>query len=355
MPAFTAVGVGILGAGRPNVATSNQVPACQQSQAVRLVALCDRLEGVHDIARSHGVRAYTDYRQMLADPEVEMVQVATPDGCHVEHAEQALAAGRHVLLQKPPAVDRAGLARLRRAAAASSARLKVLLNTRETRLCRTLRALLDAGCIGRLVQVRIASRGHRFPIGDPQSPYLRAALGGVWIHNGLHWLDEACFYAQALPRAVHVVSTRNEQGPAETGGEGPNYWCGVFELGAAVTFTLEVNTMLRREGLPSGMQRHLVGTTGELRQAYGDSDLRLFRAGQELPERPTLLDAELSPAADAVGSFQRAIDEFAAEVRDGRERAPSIAAALHCMDALIAGADAAARRCRVPVMSDAGG
>jgi len=189
---------------------------------VRLVALCDRLAGVHDSARQHGLRAYTDYAEMLADTAVEMVQVATPDWCHVDHAEQALAAGRHVLLQKPPCTDGEGLERLRIAARDSRARLKVLLNTRQTRLCRTLKALLDAGTIGRLVQVRIASRGHRFPIADLSSPYLSAALGGVWVHNGLHWLDEACFYADALPTAVQVVATRNGHGPPEVLGEGRN-------------------------------------------------------------------------------------------------------------------------------------
>ena len=335
------VGVGILGAGRPNVATSNQIPACLHSRAVRLVALCDRLEGVHEVARAHGVRAYTDYAALLADPEIEMVQVATPDWCHVEHAEMALAAGKHVLLQKPPCVDREGLRRLRAAQSTSRARLKVLLNTRQTRLCRTVHALLGEGLIGGLVHVRLASRGHRFPIADLASPYLRAELGGVWIHNGLHWLDEACYYSGALPVAVQVVATRHDHGPAEILGEGPNYWCGSFDLGAGTTFTLEYNTMLLRAGLPAGMQRVLIGTEGELRQDYGQTDLTLFRRGKDAPEGRSVLDPHLTPAEDSIESFRRAIDAFAAEIRDGQEREPTTAGALQCMEALIAGAESA--------------
>lgn len=342
------VGVGILGAGRPNIATSNQVPACQRCANVRLVALCDRLEGVHDVARGCGARAYTDYDRLLADPEVEMVQVSTPDWCHVEHTERALAAGRHVLLQKPPCVDRDGLRRLR-AAAAGPARLKVLLNTRQTRVCRTLEALVAGGRIGRLVQVRISYRGHRFPIADPESPYLKASMGGVWLHNGLHWLDEACLYAKALPCTAALITTRNDQGPPTLLGEGPNYWCGIFEMGSAVTFTLEYNTMLLRDGLPGGVQRVLIGTEGELRQSYGDPGLTLFRAGQDAPERCPLLDEHLTPVEDIHDSFARAIGAFAAEIRDGQEREPVTAAALHCMEALMAGAETADRTvARVP-------
>lgn len=343
MAAAQPVGVGILGAGRPNIATSNQIPACQRCANVRLVALCDRLDGVHDTARACGARAYTDYDRMLADPEVEMVQVSTPDWCHVEHTERALAAGRHVLLQKPPCVDRDGLRRLRAAAAAGRARLKVLLNTRQTRLCRSVHALVAAGRIGRLVQVRISYRGHRFPIPDPESPYLKAALGGVWLHNGLHWLDEACLYAAAPPRSVYVVTTRNEHGAPAMLGEGPNYWCGMFDMGSDVTFTFEYNTMLMGDGLPGGVQRVLIGTEGELRQNYGDAHLTLFRRGLDTPEDCPLLDEGLTPADDVQDSFARAIGAFAAEIRDGKEREPRTAVALHCMGALIAGAESANR------------
>ena len=282
-----------------------------------------------------------------------MVQVATPDWCHVEHCEQALAAGRHVLVQKPPCIDRAGLERLWSLSHRAGPRLKVLLNTRQTRLCRTLKALLDAGAIGRLVQVRIASRGRRFPIPDISSPYLTAALGGVWIHNGLHWLDEACFYAEALPTAVHVVATRNDNGPPQVLGEGPNYWCGRFELGADTSFTLDVNTMLMRDGLPGGMQRVLIGTEGELRQLYGESGLVLHRRGLTQPERPPLLDPDLTPAEDTLESFRRAIDAFADEIRTELEQPPTRHATLHCMDALLRGAESA-QSCRRLTVAAAG-
>jgi predicted dehydrogenase len=74
---------GILGAGQANIATNNQLPATLAAENIELVALCDINPAVNDYARQHGVKAYTDYGAMLADPEIEMIQIATPDWLHL--------------------------------------------------------------------------------------------------------------------------------------------------------------------------------------------------------------------------------------------------------------------------------
>lgn len=335
---FQPVRVAIVGAGRPNIATSCHIPACRSSSLVDIVALCDRLDGVRDYAAECGADAYTDYEAMLARDDIEMVQVTTPDWCHCTHAELALAAGKHVLLQKPPCVSLDELTRLRHAAANSACLLKVSLNNRERCLCRSLKHHLDAGVIGQLRHVRISSRGRRYPIRNPSSPYLTSALGGVWMHNGLHWLDEAFFYAGARPRSVQVLSARNSDGAPEVLGDGPNYWCGMFELGASVTFCLEYNTMLTHDGLPGGMQRSLIGTEGELRQCYGDESIMASRNDEAQPIQLPLLAEDVSSADDAVESFRRLIDDFAAQIRDGSEREPHVSDSLALMAALLRGA-----------------
>ncbi|NOY82375.1 MAG: Gfo/Idh/MocA family oxidoreductase [Kiritimatiellaeota bacterium] len=341
------VGVGILGAGRPNVATSNHIPACLRSRKVALVALCDRLGGVRDYARQCGATAYTDYAAMLADPRVQMVQIATPDWLHCEHAEQALAAGKHVLLQKPPGISPAELKRLRQAAAAAPGRLKVALNNRQTRTCRTFRKLIDEGAVGRVRNVRIVYRGKRFPVADPDSPYLKNALGGVWIHNGLHWLDEAFVYCGVRPVAVQAFTARNPEGAAMVLGEGPNYWCACFEMGPDITFHFEYNTMLTGDGLPGGMLRWVIGDEGEIRQEFGSSEIALFRQGAPGPEKVPVAAPRPSAADDAVESFRRVIDTFADEIIRDREASPTLDESLSLMRALFAGAESARKRQRI--------
>ena len=99
-PEFKAVGIAVVGAGYwgPNL-----VRNALQSPATRLTSVCDS-----DLARADrlassfsGVEATHDLRQLLDDPEVEAIAVATPPAMHLEVAMAAIEAGKHVLVEKP--------------------------------------------------------------------------------------------------------------------------------------------------------------------------------------------------------------------------------------------------------------
>ncbi len=329
---------GILGAGQPNIATTHQHPATLAAEQVSVAALCDLNPEVKDYAARYGLKAYMDYRQMLADPEIAMIQIATPDWLHCEQAEMALAADKHVLLQKPPCLNLNELQRLAEAVEGSSGSLKVLLNCRETRLCRTIKRYLRDGAIGQLREIMINYRGRRFPIDNPASRYLKAECGGVWLHNSLHWLDEAFFYSDGLPTSVQVFATENRNGEERFLGEGPNYWSAIFDMPENITFNFEYNTMLLQDGLPGGMKRVLIGTEGEIRQEYGNSIPTLYRSGKE-PEPLLLCDGELTPEQDVVQSFRMAIDAYGAQIIDGKEYAPRLGDSLALMNALLQGVE----------------
>ena len=327
---------GILGAGQPNIATNHQLPATLKSKLVEAVALCDLNFGVFEYAQKYRLKAYIDYSAMLADPEIEMIQIATPDWCHLRHAEMALQAGKHVLIQKPPCLNRDELLKLAAAAKQSAGSLKVLLNCRETRLCRSIKKYIDDGAIGQLREIIINYRGRRFPISDPQSRYLKAECGGVWLHNSMHWLDEAFLYSGSLPDTVQLFAAGNDCGEPRFLGEGPNYWSAIFPMKNNVTFNFEYNTMLLRDGLPGGMQRALIGTEGEIRQVYGSSELTLYRAGQP-PEPLKMVSIALSPEEDVIESFRLAIDAYAMQIINGVEQSPRINDSLALMNALLKG------------------
>ncbi|HCF87802.1 MAG TPA: oxidoreductase [Ktedonobacter sp.] len=97
--------VGILGCGP--ISQAAHFESCRKAHNAELYAICDQAEDlVSRMALIHEPRVtYLDYDQMLADPQVEAVIVAVADQFHVEAARKALAAGKHVLIEKPLGVS----------------------------------------------------------------------------------------------------------------------------------------------------------------------------------------------------------------------------------------------------------
>ena len=109
-------GVGVIGSG--NFARSVLLPALKKSKvAIRSIASAGGVSGLH-AAQSYGAaHATTDFRTILADDEVGSVFITTRHDMHVSMAVEALDAGKHVFVEKPMAIDDAGLATLREAKA----------------------------------------------------------------------------------------------------------------------------------------------------------------------------------------------------------------------------------------------
>ena len=93
--------IGVLGCGP--ISQYGHFEACRRARNARLYAICDVAEDLlNRMSEIHQpVRAYNDYDKMLADPEVEAVIIGIADQFHVEAALKAIAAGKHVLVEKP--------------------------------------------------------------------------------------------------------------------------------------------------------------------------------------------------------------------------------------------------------------
>jgi predicted dehydrogenase len=97
--------VGVLGCGP--IAQFAHFESCQKARNADLFAICDVASDLVDrMAAIYQPRQkYLDYHAMLADPEVDAVIIATSDTFHVEASRRALAAGKHVLCEKPIGVS----------------------------------------------------------------------------------------------------------------------------------------------------------------------------------------------------------------------------------------------------------
>ena len=188
------VGWGIIGCGAVTEVKSG--PAFQSVPGSKLVAVMRRSrELAADYARRHGVpRFYDDADELLADPEVDAVYIATPPGAHLEYALRACALRKPVYVEKPMARHHAECQRMVHTFAAAAVPLFVAYYRRALPRFRKARELIGQGALGRItgVGVHFAGPYHTSPRqGSPLPWRLRAEAsgGGLFLDLGCHTLD----------------------------------------------------------------------------------------------------------------------------------------------------------------------
>lgn len=162
------LGVGVLGAH--SWAESAHLPGYAASPAARLVAICDidrsRAEAM---AAKFGIpNVYSDHRDLLADPAVEMVDVCTPTATHLSLSLAVIAAGKHVLSEKPLAEDAADAFAAAAAAEARGVRTKLGFTFRYSPAMRRLRAWIADGTLGEIFHIHGFEQNSQFL--DPDAP-----------------------------------------------------------------------------------------------------------------------------------------------------------------------------------------
>ena len=103
--ATSKVRIGIIGSGA--IVLANHLPGFALCPEAQIVALCDNNPDVlANAARDTGIRAtFTDYHKLIAEGDVDAVLIATPNHLHGPIAHSAIAAGKHVLCEKPIALS----------------------------------------------------------------------------------------------------------------------------------------------------------------------------------------------------------------------------------------------------------
>lgn len=155
------LGIGLIGTGYMGkchaLAWNAVAPTFGDVPRPRLVHLGEANEA---LARSKAAelgfaRASGDWRAVIADPEVDVVSVTTPNQFHAEMAIAALGAGKHVWCEKPMATSEADAAAMLEAARASGKVAALGYNYIQNPAVRHLKALLEGGAIGAVNHVRV--------------------------------------------------------------------------------------------------------------------------------------------------------------------------------------------------------
>jgi predicted dehydrogenase len=211
------IGIGVIGYGFMGKVHSNawlKIPYSFAAPAAlpRLVAMCGRDQAkVLGTARRFGYAGfYADWRQMVSDPAIQVIDVCTPDDRHCAPSIAAAEAGKHVICEKPLAMTVKDARSMAEAAKKAGVKNMLCHNYRFLPAVRLARDLIDKGAIGTIRHFRaiyLQEPGH-----DPAAPledcwYAAGTKSGVLLGIGSHIIDMARFIAGEIVSVSGLLST----------------------------------------------------------------------------------------------------------------------------------------------------
>ncbi|MEI6534443.1 MAG: Gfo/Idh/MocA family oxidoreductase [Verrucomicrobiaceae bacterium] len=343
----TKLNVGVLGCGP--IAQAGHFESCTKASNARLYAICDVADDLRErMAHTHAPeKSYADYDEMLADPALDAVIIATSDAFHVSASIKALKAGKHVLCEKPVGVDLEEALALKRVVQESGKRFQVGHMKRYDAGLQEARRFIDEE-MGALVALKAwyCDSTHRYPMTDATQPLIvrsaqamkpkedpKADLTRYYmLAHGCHLVDTARYFAGEIV-AVNARLSRDK---------GMHCWFVDVEFASGALGHLDLTVAVRmdwHEGFQIyGQYGSIVGKTYNP-WYFKTSDVDIFRERDGVSYRPLGADGHF---------YRRQLEGFAdAIITDGPLTGADIADGVASVRAMLAIARSAAQASRV--------
>jgi predicted dehydrogenase len=273
----------------------------QASSKIRIVRGVARDPGKYaGYSAKYGIPVTASYEEVLADPQIDAVVLATPHSMHHAQVLQAARAGKHLYVEKPFTLTRASAEEAVAACRAAGVTLTIGFNRRHAPAFVEMQRRIRAGEIGEVLHVEGAfsgATGYGLKAGNWRSTRVEAPAGGMTA-RGIHVID-AMIQVAGLVREVYAHSDRRKL-PADIDMDDTTSMLLKFAGGATGSFsTVFVTGELWRV--------HVFGSKGWL-EMRGDADLTVMGL-EGKPERVALaaVDKEqltLEAFADGVAAKQ---------------------------------------------------
>lgn len=280
-------------------------------------------------------RVYGDYRELLADDEVDAVGVATAPDVRMPMVLDALKAGKHVLVQKPHGRNAADVEEINVAAASSGKRLVYSYFMRHEEENKRSRALIVDGRIGRpyhaRVQYHYRERGVDYePPAGREWLYRWGLKGGALGQHGSHYLDQA-WYLLGSPEPQWAFAISHRAFPTRLKVERHSEDYMSFLVGCAGGITIQMDTsavIATWADRAWDLRLRVLGTAGTV-----EVESTRLASGQTRSGTRRLLGAIYTEGDDFVeesaehgsGDFDGEIRDFAAAIRG--EQPPDVSPA----------------------------
>lgn len=321
MATIGLVGVGGYGA--------NILRAAIAADNVNLLAICDaNPETARKAAKQSGARLVLSLDEMLDDEAIEGVGLVVPNALHREMLEKAVAAGKHVYVEKPIANTVADGLRMVRAAKAAGRILMVGHNTRRAGGFRAAKRMLDSGEIGQLVAMEANfSHSGGFAVRPESWRFRRETCPAVpLIQLGVHCIDTMHYFAGSTRRvsSFHRATVMTEN-------DDTTVTLLEFESGVLASlqshYVVPGTNFVTLYGTEANLRVEWTRIDKTIRQPYGTTTIPVDGGDtqvEEMAEFARCIDTGATPETDGEGAILALVVVEAAILSSRRDRPVSI-------------------------------
>jgi predicted dehydrogenase len=236
----STVNIGIVGTRA--IAQVAHLPSFQKVRDARIVALCDTDEArVRQLASRFQVpKVFLDYERLLQRDDIDAVVIATPTHLHAPIALAAMDYGKHVLCEKPMALNAEEAVQMARKASQTGCKLMVALNHRFRPDVQLLKREVDGGRLGEFYYVKTGWLRRRTKWSQDHWTAHREEGGGSLLNLGAHLLEVTLWLCGDVKSVVSSMFIGSEKGVDETA-------VALLRLEGGATQVLEVGWSLLNE------------------------------------------------------------------------------------------------------------
>lgn len=194
--------IGIIGAGR--IGKVHMQSITYNVPSAKVLGITDVFkDGLQELADKYGIeKVYDDYKEMLADKDIDAVLVCSSTDTHADISIEAARAGKHIFCEKPVDLTPEKVKAVIEEVEKAGVKLQVGFNRRFDHNFAHVRSLINDGKVGNLELIKITSRDP-----EPPSAEYAAVSGGMFLDMTIHDFDMARFLAGSDVTEVYVNAT----------------------------------------------------------------------------------------------------------------------------------------------------
>ncbi len=304
------VRIGLIGLGA--ISFAHEAGYSEFPDGCEITAMCDiNQEEVNNrLGMYPNAHGYTSYEELLADPNVDMVDIIAPHLLHYPIAMAALNAGKHVLTEKPIAVESSQGREMIDLAKKKGLKFSVAENTRFVTAYQKAKELLDQDLLGEIWSVRSLIAGSEVGrIKDPTLWHGKLPYGGVVLDSAVHNLYLYKWFFGGIKDVLGFYSKVVPEGEAEDNGLLLGHLAngGEFQLNVSCTFEIPWTERLEIYGSKGGM---IIDQLADpvVRYYFGSGDI----------EGAIVADVPFDPMAWKFNSMLAEVKDFVSAILEDR-------------------------------------